>query len=166
MVVLAALALALAAEPEFDPPRRFDVELTAFASTPERFSLCAGAHPGRPVEIDLCLSADLAGGALTSHVFYRKRWLFPFAEDPQRGVSLAFGPGVGVRAMRFCRFACAISGGPEALLSVEAVLWLTPVVGLTLQLDGGFAAVWAQSAPGVIESEFRFPARLLAGVAF
>jgi hypothetical protein len=143
------------------PPRRVDLSLTAFASMPERFALCASVHPAVPLEVDLCAGADRGLIALTAHAYYRKRW------QPSPDVSLGLGPGLGVRAMRFCPYSvCAVSAGPELLLSLEAVYWLREGLGLTAQLDGGLALFWTEAAPGLLQHGFRFPARLLAGVAF
>lgn len=171
LTLVAALSqapAAPAASPGFDPRRLVDVELTAFASTPERFALCVGAHPGRPFEVDLCVGLDPAQGlgTLAAHGFYRTRWLFPLAGETERGFAISVGPGLGVRAMRFCPFGeCALALGPELLASVEAVQWVAPGLGLTAQLDAGVALLWAPAAPQRLDPVFRFPVHLLIGLA-
>lgn len=166
----ASAAEAPAAAPaDFDPRRLVDVELTAFASTPERFALCVGAHPGRPFEVDLCVGVDpsLGLGTLAAHGFYRKRWLFPLGGEPGRGFAVALGPGLGVRAMRYCPYGpCALALGPELLASVEAVQWVSPGLGLTAQVDAGLALLWAPATPGRLEPVLRVPAHLVVGLAF
>lgn len=155
--------------PAFDPRRLVDVELTAFASTPERFALCVGAHPGRPFEVDLCVGVDPSRGlgTLAAHGFYRKRWLFPLGGEPGRGFAVAVGPGLGVRAMRYCPYGpCAVALGPEVLASVEAVQWVSPGLGLTAQVDAGLAVLWAPATPGRLAPVLRVPAHLVVGLAF
>jgi hypothetical protein len=159
-VTLALWALlALAAPlPAGRPPRSVDVEVAAVASHPERFALCVSAHPGRPVEVDLCSGHDRGDTALTGHVFARKVWSW-------RSLDVGLGLGAGARASRYCPLeACTLAFGPEGLASLEGVIWLSPSLGLTLQLDGGVAVLWSQAAPGLYEPALRFPARLLLGV--
>jgi len=139
--------------------RTVDFAAAAVVSHPERFSLCVAAHPVRPVEIDLCSGLDRGLTALTSHVFARKGWSW-------RSLEVALGLGAGGRVSSWCPVAaCAVAFGPEALASLEAVWWLADAFGLSLQLDGGVAVVWAQAGPGLYEPGLRFPARLLFGVA-
>ncbi|MBL8956878.1 MAG: hypothetical protein JNK82_39255 [Myxococcaceae bacterium] len=153
---MTALLLVLLASAE---ARAADFSAAVVTSHPERFSLCVSAHPARPLELDLCSGLDRGVFALTSHLFARKTWRW-------RSLDVGFGVGAGGRISRYCPVeACALSAGPEGLVSLEGVLWLTPAFGLTLQLDGGVAVLWAQAAPGLWEPGLRFPARLLFGVA-
>jgi hypothetical protein len=157
--LLAALWLAA-----LEPSRTVDFEAALVASHPERFSLCVGVHPARPLEVDLCSSVDRGVTALTGHLFGRKTWSRELTAG--RALSVGLGAGAGGRVSSYCPFAaCAVAFGPEALVSLEGVLWLTAGFGLTLQLDAGLAAVWSLSAPNVWDWSFRFPARLLIGVA-
>jgi len=168
LTLVAVFAQAPAAPEAFDPRRLVDVELTAFASTPERFALCLGAHPHRAFEVDVCVGLDPSQGlsTLAAHGYYRKRWLFPLPGDPVRGFTVALGPGVGLRALRFCPFdSCADALGPELLASLEAVYWAAPGLGLTAQLDAGLALLWAPAQPQRVDPVFRFPVHLLVGVA-
>ncbi len=141
------------------PTRTVDFAAAVVTSHPERFSLCIAAHPARPVELDLCSGLDRGVAALTSHVFVRKVWSW-------RSLDVGLGVGAGARVSRYCPIeACALSFGPEGLASLEGVWWVTGSFGVTLQLDGGVAVLWGQSAPGLYEPGLRFPARLLFGVA-
>jgi len=162
MATVAAAAQPLSPE----TGRRVDVELAAMTSLPERFTLCGAFHPSQPFELDFCVGADRGELALTTHAFWRKYWVWRTAEN-QPSWELGVGPGLGLRAMRYCPYAvCAQSYGPEALLSVELVKWVSPRWGLSLQADAGLALVWAPLAPGILQHSFRFPARVLAGVVF
>ncbi len=155
---MSLLVLLLAAAPE----RRVDVTVAAFSSLPERFGVCVAGHVPQPVEIDLCGFGDTSVLTATSHVVLRKYWRFP-----NGGFELGLGGGVGARVSRFCPFSvCSWGAGPEALASIEAVKWLSGTIGLTIQVDGGFAAQWVRSSPGVVDLMIRFPFRAMAGVAF
>jgi hypothetical protein len=148
----------------FEPERSFDVEVGAYASTPERFSFCLGAHAARPLELSACTGLDRGLTTVTGHAIYRKRWLLPLSG---RTLGLGVGPGAGARLMRLCPYqVCAYSAGPELLLSAEAVLWLWHGVGLTVQIDAGGAALLADVVPGVRRWSFRVPVRALLGLAF
>jgi hypothetical protein len=150
----------------FPPQHRFDVAISAFTSAPEQFTLCGSIHPSRKLEIDACLAGDRAFRSLTTHVFYRKQWAFPRA-DEETGWVLALGPGAGVRAMLICPYAvCAANLGPEFLLSGEATWWVRRAFGVTLQGDAGLAIDWFEAAPGLIQHGYRVPLRLLLGVSF
>lgn len=150
----------------FPPQHRFDVAVSAFTSLPEQFTLCGSFHPSQKWEVDACLAGDRTLRSVSSHVFYRRHWQFPRA-DNETGAVLALGPGVGVRAMLFCPFAaCAGNVGPELLLSGEATWWVKRSFGLTLQGDAGGAIYWFEAAPGLIQHSYRLPARLLLGVSF
>jgi hypothetical protein len=162
----AVLAWASVCVAEGPPRRRVDAELAAVTSLPERVQLCAGFHPAAGWEIDGCFGADRGLSAVTAHAFYRKEWFFPGA-NPERGFLLGLGPGLGVRTMRFCPFSvCAEAIGPEGLVSLEAVKWVAERVGVTLQADAGLAVVWTVVAPGLVITNYRFPVRVLVGVAF
>jgi hypothetical protein len=139
---------------------RVDLEVGAFTATTERFALCSGYHPGDSLELDLCLNADRDLLSAGSHLFYRSHWRLS-------RFTVGVGPGVGVGAMLLCPYGtCAAAVGPKLLASAEAVWWVTPSVGLTLQADAGLWITWLQAAPGLIQHSVRFPARLLAGVTF
>lgn len=170
----AVLALALcgsasfaAAAGEMEPERHLDLTLTAFAATPERFAFCIAEHLQRSISVDLSIGGDRQVGVLTSHGFYRKRWQFPWSGQTERGLVLSAGAGLGARVTFFCPYSrCGVAAGPEALLSLEAVVWTSSKFGVVLQADGGFAVVWAASAPGVIDASYVFPGRVLAGITF
>lgn len=150
----------------FNPRRKLDVELSAYASIPESFSLCASAHPGRPVEVNLCLGGGAHLLTAAPHVFYRARWLFPSAAKQERGWVLSFGPGVGVRGMRVCPFAvCGFTAGPEGLLSFEALYWFPQGFGVTAQADAGAAMLWT-TAGSRVQRSLVWPARVSLGIAF
>lgn len=149
------------------PPRRFDVSVALFLAWPERFVGCGSMHFVDAVEVDACAAGDQGTFTFSSHVFYRKRWLFFPSVNGLPGLQLGLGPGLGARVTAFCAHGiCLPSGGPEALLSVELVKWLRPGLGLTLQVDGGLAVVWLADTTGIVDRGYRFPVRALMGVAF
>ena len=79
---------------------------------------------------------------------------------------LGIGPGLGGRVTRFCAFNnCFVSGGPEALVSFEAVEWLRPGLGVGVQFDAGLAIVWLKDTTGIVDRAYRFPLRILLGVS-
>ncbi len=160
LVFAAVIALALAQPPGIAEPKRIlDVELAVFTSLPERVTGCLAGHFGSAVEVDVCGHGDTATLAMSSHAFLRNSWWL------SQGLSLALGGGIGARLMRFCPFAlCAFAAGPEALASFEAVKWLTPCVGVTLQLDAGVALLIADGG-NVRELLLRFPLRAMVGIA-
>jgi hypothetical protein len=167
-VISAAVAVLLAAAtvPQWEPRHRLDVGFSAMTSAPERFSLVAGLHPWRGIELDLGMGFDSGRVSLSSHGFYRWLFLTP-GRQRDRGLEVGLGPGVGVRGARFCGVAaCAHAIGPELLLSVEATLWFNRTLGVFLQADGGLAVEWAEALPGFFQAGVRLPARVLAGISF
>ncbi len=160
LVFAAVIALALAQPPSITEPKRIlDVELAVFTSFPERVTGCLAAHFGTLIEVDVCGHGDTATLAMSSHAFLRNSWWL------SRGLSMALGGGIGARLMRFCPFAlCAFAAGPEMLASLEVVKWLTPCLGVTVQLDAGVALLVADGG-NVSELMLRFPLRAMVGIA-
>ena len=165
----AALVLFIAASTAAAEPgehRRVDLGISVFTSTPERFTGCVGLHFARQWEVDTCFSGDTHLFTFAPHAFYRWQWAFPHKETERRGLVLSIGPGLGGRVTRFCAFdSCFVSGGPEALVSFEAVEWLREGLGLGVQFDAGLATVWMKDTTGVVDRAYRFPVRILLGVS-